>query len=121
MGLIATLQNATDKLFTVLDDLVGPLSLRKITSSAYDPSTGSVLGTELDHTFIGTFIDVSDSGFNNSLVELGDRVVYMKAISVDPDVGDKIVDTDGLEFTIVHKMDISAYGTTFAWQLLVRL
>lgn len=121
MGLVATIQSAVDSLFDALDDTVGDYRLRKEMSTSYDPTTGGVTTPPLEYTFTGAMVGVDDTSFNGTtLVEVGDRVVYMKEMGTAPSVGDKVVGLDDIEYTIVAKSDISVYGTTFAWQLLVR-
>lgn len=121
MGLVATIQAAVDSLFLALDDTVGDYRLRTAASSTYDPSMGEVITPPIEYTFVGAMVNVDDTSFSGTtLVEIGDRVVYMKEMGTEPQVGDAVVGLDSTEYTIVAKSDISAYGTTFVWQLLVR-
>ena len=121
MGLVTTIQSAVNSLFTALDDTVGEYRLRRASSSSYDPSIGEVITPPIEYTFTGAMTNVDDTAFSGTtLVEIGDRVAYMKEMGIEPQIGDMVVGLDSVEYTIVAKSDISAYGTTFVWQLLVR-
>lgn len=122
MSLKAALQSAVNDLFSAFDDLVGPLVLRKVYPGSYDPTIGKVTSSEIDFATTGAFDDVNSSTFNSTLVEAGDKVVYIKPLTdAEPNIGDKIVDPNAIEYTIIDRMDFRSYDTTFAWQLLVRV
>lgn len=115
MGLEATVQGAVDTLFATLGDLAGTLTLRRIIEGDYDTPNDYD-----DTSVIGAFDKVETSVFEESLVQVGDKIVYIKPTDPEPETGDIIIGPDSKEFTIVQLMPFKTYNTVFAWALLVR-
>ena len=120
MGLTATIQSAVDSMFDAFGDLIGPLRLRRSPSATYDPTQGKLVGPLIDYGCIGAITGVEDSAFPNTLVEVGDRVAYVKDLEITPLIGDKVLDVADIEYTVIDKVEYSSFGTVFAYQLLIR-
>lgn len=123
MGLTATIQGAVKAAFDGLDDLVSDVTLIRVASESYDPELGYNTIVDKRYVFRGVFDEVKGSAFESTIVDMDSKVCYLlpNDSNENPEVGDKIIGADDLEFVIKDISYNRPNDVSFAWQLLVSL
>lgn len=105
----------------LLSDMGETLTLKKVSTGSYDPSTGSATETTTDYSVTGTFINYKQGHIDGSLIQRGDRkaLIAAKGLTVDPAIDDKITGVDD-SVRVVAVQKIREGGSTVAFFCQVR-
>lgn len=97
-----------------------PMTLRRRTSPAYDPSTGQVTAVSTDFAVVGVLDDI-ETVRGAELVQRGDRAVLIAAAALDsdPTPGDIVV-IDGAEHAVVAVEPSYAGAVPTLYRLIAR-
>jgi hypothetical protein len=89
MALASSLQKTASKL---MGKFGGALTYRRVTSGAYNASTGAVTETATDYSLRGVLQDVNAREVNE-LVQAGDKRLFIAAtdLAVTPSTADRVV------------------------------
>lgn len=116
-----SLANALKKAATkTLAKLGGDITLRRVTTGIYNPTTGTISETISDTTIKGALTNVSRSEVND-LVESQDKLLIISAgdISFVPTTKDKVI-ISSVEFKIIQINIDEQNNTPIAYQLILR-
>lgn len=96
-------------------------TLRKQTSGAYNPATGSSTITTTDSEVVGVLLNYSKSQMNqpDSLIQVNDRKAIIQG-SVTPDVSDLFI-FDGVTYRIISIKFVNPGGVNVISELQVRV
>lgn len=118
MTFYTNLQNTALKLLTSRGKAC---VLRKQTTGAYDPSTGSASITNTDFPIVGVLLNYSKSLMNDSdtLIEVNDRKAIIQG-DVTPDTSDLFI-FNGKTYRIITVKTVDPAGTAVIHELQVRI
>lgn len=96
------------------------VTVKYITSGAYDPATGSVSQTITAFPTVGYVDDYSDRDVDGTMVLRGDRRVYLSAVgATKPSPSDR-VSIDGVDYAVIHAKAIPGAGTPSLFDVQIR-
>lgn len=93
--------------------------LRRVTAGEYDPATGKVVQTEVDHEAIGVFLDYAQRDIDGTLIRVGDRRVLMAPDAPRPLTGDAVAVDDQVLCVVAVRVTEPA-GVAVLYELQVR-
>lgn len=110
-----------DDVALLVDDEGRAMTLRRVSSGAYSPSTSSASITSVEVKVKGFLLNYRDDRREDSLVKMGDRkaVIKAKGVSVAPQIKDILI-IDNREFQIVNTRIIEQKGETVAYICQIR-
>lgn len=93
-------------------------TLTRVTTGAYNPSTGTQATTEADFSTVAVVIDYPQKYIDGTLIKEGDRQAYLDP-GVAVEQGDKLT-WQGTEYTVVRVKELSPAGVTVLWEAQIR-
>lgn len=113
----ALAEDATDMLAEFGQDI----TLRKVTIGTYDPATGTSTNTEADTTRKGVVFDftLGETMAAGTLIQSGDRRVYLDSNGVAPTLTDKLV-IQGVVWGIRNVKTLDPGGVATLHELQIR-
>lgn len=110
-----------DDVAHLVDDEGRAMTLRRVSTGAYSPSTSSATITSVEHTVKGFLLNYRDDRREDSLVKMGDRkaVIKAKGLAVAPQIKDLLI-VDNREFQIVNTRIIEQKGETVVYICQIR-
>lgn len=105
----------------LLEEFGQPVTITIVsTDSVYDPATSTNINPTTDYPAVGAIIDLNDREINGTLVQVGDKRVYVSAIGV-PDVGlNDRVTVGGTTYRVINPNTIGPAGIPVLYDLHVR-
>lgn len=96
-------------------------TLRKNTSGAYNPATGSASVTTADYSIVGILLNYSKSLINapDSMIQITDRKAIIQG-TVTPDLDDFLI-FNGVTYRIVSIKTVNPASTVLIHELQVRI
>src|SRR3990167_10919621 len=121
------MSDADDIISDVLEALaeVGEdIILRQVVVGAYDPATGTSTTTTTDTIRKGYVMDYNlvvygNDMINNTLVQAGDKRLYLDANGVAPSLNDQVI-VGGVTWQIRNIKDINPAGTCILFDCTIR-
>ena len=100
----------------------GPAKLRRTGQVVYDPTTGATTSPGVvDFPVNACVFDFPAQDVNGTLIQTGDKQVYLSAMSLDaPTLADQFVTADDHAYTIVKVTALAPGGTEVLYTLQVR-
>lgn len=90
------------------------------TDSVYDPATSTNVNATTDYPAVGAIFDLSDKEIDGTLVQVGDKRIYVSAIGV-PDVSiDDRVTVGAVTYRVVDPNTVAPAGIAVLYNLHVR-
>lgn len=117
----AKLANTALKLLTKRGQNV---TLRTTTVGAYDPAAGTSATTATDTTRKGAIFDYNlvtygNDLINNTLIQAGDKRLYLDANGVAPKLNDQVI-IGGVTWQIKNIKDVNPAGTPVIYDCTIR-
>ena len=122
MALAGTVRRAIRTAFKALDDLAGNVTFSRIENS-YDTATGVVTPTVTNYVAQGVFDNYRKDELDGQLIQVGDRRLFLLPNQEDvyePTIGDKVADTDSVDWEVVRVTPIKPYNESFLYELQLR-
>lgn len=101
------------------------VTLRRVTTGAYDPATGSATQTTADYAGTGAVFDYSQRDIDGSLIKTGDQKLLMSPFQTDgsampvPTTTDKIL-IGSTVYSIQPSKKVAPAGTLVLIELQIR-
>lgn len=100
------------------------ITLRSTVQGAYDPTTGTSSITITDTTRKGAVFDYNlvvygNDLINNTLVQAGDKRLYLDANGVAPSLTDQVI-IGGVTWSVKNIKDLSPAGTVVLYDITIR-
>ena len=113
-----------DKALKLLTKHGQDITLRTTVVGDYNPSTGTATTTVTDTTRKGVIFDYNlvvygNDTINNTLVQAGDKRLYLDANGVAPSLNDQVI-VGGVTFQIKNIKDLSPAGTCILFDCTIR-
>jgi len=110
-----------DDVALLIDDEGRAMTLRRVSSGSYSPSTSSATITSVEHSVKGFLLNYRDDRREDSLVKMGDRkaVIKSKGLVVAPQITDILI-VDNREYQIINARIIEQKGETVAYICQIR-
>lgn len=98
------------------------VTLRTVTEGAYDPATSTATDTTTDTTRRAVLFDIAKgiTSIRGTLVQATDLQAYMEASGTAPANTDKLIDANGITYTILSVGVIAPTGTAVLFDLHLR-
>ncbi len=104
----------------LLKEFGAPVTLVRVTRGAYDPATGTVATSEVEHVASGVKLDYEQRMVDGSSILRGDQRVYLGPfIAAAPQAGDRMT-VGGKEFTVVASRPLAPAGVVVLHDVQVR-
>jgi hypothetical protein len=88
--------------------------------SVYDPSTSTNVNPEANYPAVGAIFDLNDREINGTLMQVGDKRIYVSAVGVPTVRLDDRVTIGGETFRVVNPNTIGPAGAAVLYDLHVR-
>ena len=117
MALASALQKTASKLMSKFG---GALTYRRVTSGAYNASTGAVTETATDYAMRGVLQDVTAREVNE-LIQAGDKRLFIAAtdLAVTPSTADRVV-IGAVSHQIINVQTIEQDNQAITYELVLR-
>lgn len=96
-----------------------PTSIYRVTTGAYNPSTGSVTLTQTEQIANVVVLDFPQSFIDGTLIKQGDRKAYVTPFASEVLQGDKFA-WDGQTMTVISAKKVAPAGQVVMYELQVR-
>ena len=117
MALASALQKTASKLMSKFG---GALTYRRVTSGAYNASTGAVTETATDYAMRGVLQDVT-AREANELIQAGDKRLFIAAtdLAVTPSTADRVI-ISTVSHQIISVQTIEQESQPITYELVLR-
>lgn len=89
-------------------------------TTVYDPATSTNVNTTTNYPAVGAIFDLNDREINGTLVQVGDKRVYVSAVGIPtPKVDDRVI-VEGVTYRVINPNRIGPAGVAVLHNLLVR-
>jgi hypothetical protein len=106
---------------SLLTEMGQPVTVTIVSPTpVYDPTTSTNVNPTTDYPAVGAIFDLNDHEINGTLVQVGDKRVYVSAVGV-PDVTlNDTVTVAGVTYRVINPNTIGPSGVAVLYNLHVR-
>lgn len=109
----------------LLDEFGVSVTVKYISTGAYDPATGSTTTTTTAKSSVAYIDDYADRDIDGTKIKVGDRRVYLSVLDTagssiaKPGTTDKLT-IDGADYSVINAKAIPGAGTPSLYDVQVR-